>query len=613
MDTRRGNKRKAQNALTQTRSCKQRLAFESSDSEINSEQDKVTSDECVEDIGLDEDSQFDEDERRFIQENTNQNARSNEINKQGKDGEQINQRSKSKQGHQRKQKARDIEESDDEIQLNETVNARPSTSSASEQDIDKLNSVVHNSNLSASDISRLSDLFQNKDSIDKILSLADRLNEENFQHQAEKVQDPNEGNAGEKPVTIADHNEIQHKNDQATGVWNDNRQLVKDKAVQSPSETTIYSRMCPSLTDAGSLVTNPVPTNGSLEIEKLGADQNKHDLIYSNGPVTEKSIDSFISDIRRSVTQIDPDKTADQLEKEKQLLAERESKERADKILLEAELNRAELLKPGNDSKLISEQELIAEKLGELLGVNLKHLVYDAQHKSLGSHVDAAMRSRILRGEYVELEKLLPKHLKGNSQNQKRMHLVNTEGRALWAPENEGPEINSYRKWEQAFEVYASIYITGFPKRAGELYDYKYVIRDAADNFIWENVAGYDEEFRRHLGSHPSRGWTPKLSDEWTKHMKTQLHKHGEKGGAASTSGGHSSFANQNVNNNGGAGQKAREICRRYNKGRCTFGKACKFLHRCSICNKYGHGASICRRKDNSNKDSKSREDAKRV
>lgn len=218
------------------------------------------------------------------------------------------------------------------------------------------------------------------------------------------------------------------------------------------------------------------------------------------------------------------------------------------------------------------------------------------------------MRARIMRGEYVELEKLLPKHLRVGKHNQTRMHLVNTDGRALWAPEDEGSCINCYRKWEQAFEVYASIYITAFPKRAGELYDYKYVIRDAAENFIWDNVAAYDEEFRRHLGSHPRRGWTPKLSDEWTKHMKTQIGRHNEKG--IPTAGASSNYSN---NTGEGSGQKAREICRRYNKGRCTFGKACKFLHKCSICNKFGHGASICRRKEVIPKDSKSKGDARKA
>ena len=45
------------------------------------------------------------------------------------------------------------------------------------------------------------------------------------------------------------------------------------------------------------------------------------------------------------------------------------------------------------------------------------------------------------------------------------------------------------------------------------------------------------------------------------------------------------------------------EPCRRFNKGRCTFGLSCKFDHRCSVkkCGKFGHGAHQCRLRESSN------------
>ena len=44
------------------------------------------------------------------------------------------------------------------------------------------------------------------------------------------------------------------------------------------------------------------------------------------------------------------------------------------------------------------------------------------------------------------------------------------------------------------------------------------------------------------------------------------------------------------------SGSKIKEPCKRYNKGKCTYGSACRYEHCCSErkCGKFGHGAHIC-------------------
>ena len=42
-------------------------------------------------------------------------------------------------------------------------------------------------------------------------------------------------------------------------------------------------------------------------------------------------------------------------------------------------------------------------------------------------------------------------------------------------------------------------------------------------------------------------------------------------------------------NNNG-------EICRKFNRGKCNFGASCKYEHRCSYCNIFGHPSLSCRK-----------------
>ena len=45
---------------------------------------------------------------------------------------------------------------------------------------------------------------------------------------------------------------------------------------------------------------------------------------------------------------------------------------------------------------------------------------------------------------------------------------------------------------------------------------------------------------------------------------------------------------------------KSKEICHRYNKGKCTNGVSCKYQHKCEECGKFGHGAHICHKRKQS-------------
>lgn len=247
-------------------------------------------------------------------------------------------------------------------------------------------------------------------------------------------------------------------------------------------------------------------------------------------------------------------------------MAERESKERRDKILLDAELHRAQLLKPGK--------------------FNLNHLIYDANHKSLGSHVDDAMVAHIISGDFIELKDLVPKsrpfHFRAS---QPEMKLINVKGKQRWVEEEDTQVLSSYKKWEEAFEIYASIYVRGHPHHADELYDYKYSIRDAAATYVWENVFDYDVEFRLHMARcKHNRSWSARLDCEYNRLLKNHISFRHDKNGNDHLGGAREAKPSE-----------ARDICHRYNKGRCTWGNQCRYLHKCSKCGKMGHGAVICR------------------
>lgn len=365
------------------------------------------------------------------------------------------------------------------------------------------------------------------------------------------------------------------------------------KAIQSPSESTVYTRMCKSLTSesgsqlAGSMDNSVTMENGQMIVEQ-GDCCSTASTIDDYANVDINQIDELILDARRAAErenkrqasfrrdeEIEPPRKKgkpvprrEELEAEEEtrrLQAEKESKERRDKILLDAELHRAELLKPG-------------------MNESLNHLIFDAQHRSLGSHIDKAMVQRIVRGDYVELHELLPRKRVGRSRFTKpTMRLVNDNGSQKWVEDQDDQIINSYRKWEEAFEIYASIYAKGNPGRADELYDYKYTIRDAANTYIWDNVYDYDIEFRLHMEKCKNkRRWSAKLDYEWSRCLKNHISFRHDNGG-------------QGMNGQGNTGNKAREICNRYNKGRCTWGSQCRYLHICKLCKKRGHGALLCR------------------
>ena len=113
------------------------------------------------------------------------------------------------------------------------------------------------------------------------------------------------------------------------------------------------------------------------------------------------------------------------------------------------------------------------------------------------------------------------------------------------------------------------------PYHASELVQYNHVIHLASQTYVWENVYLYDKDFRIHMSKHPSRSWSIVLQQAWTVRLRDRLR------------------------NNLGASrsEEKQELCKQFNKsGRCTFGNARKFEHRCSYCFKLGHGVYNCRK-----------------
>ena len=212
----------------------------------------------------------------------------------------------------------------------------------------------------------------------------------------------------------------------------------------------------------------------------------------------------------------------------------------------------------------------------------------------IDAHVKEMTQTKIQSFEYVDLSKPLQKHKAFGRDEEQRMEFITKNGFTYLSPvsECELVQINSHNKWEQAFRIYCNILTARFPEKANELFQYSHTIQTASMAYHWENVYAYDKEFCQHIGRHPQRSWGVILQQAWTMLLKDRICNQ-------------SNHLFQKGNFSGGKGNKKdQEPCRRFNRGKCTFGLSCKFDHRCSVpkCGKFGHGTHICRMRDSVNK-----------
>ena len=250
--------------------------------------------------------------------------------------------------------------------------------------------------------------------------------------------------------------------------------------------------------------------------------------------------------------------------------------ERAEAMIRQAEASKARMLDVAGMTHL--------DQLNDLSKPNLQNefvhsAMVDESFLLVAAHVDDNLKRKIELGQYVDFSKLLPSD-RIATENDNRMVWVQEGGNTFLAPANQkGKEIQgitSFHRWEQSFRVFSDIYTRAHPDRASELIQYNHVIGTAAATYTWENVYMYDCQFRIHMGKNPTRSWSIILQQAWAMYLKDK-HRLSD-------------------SHRGSDRKLKREICWRFNGGKCTYGNNCKFDHRCGICNRFGHGAHNCRK-----------------
>ena len=215
-----------------------------------------------------------------------------------------------------------------------------------------------------------------------------------------------------------------------------------------------------------------------------------------------------------------------------ELREEAQARNRAANYIVQAEQYKAAIQKPGEPSFVtqpIANPVFGDGRLISMGGFNTDarpmNLNEDDEFFHLTCHVEPGLKNKILNGEFVKLEKLLPKTRGVNNRfsDESKMQLVNRDGMS-WVPA-EKEKINSFRRWEQAFRIYASIYSKAHPSRSPEIFQYIHVISTAANSFAWDNVAEYDYTFRQLMSNYPHRSWAKIYTQIWNLALKDLINR----------------------------------------------------------------------------------------
>ena len=384
-------------------------------------------------------------------------------------------------------------------------------------------------------------------------------------------------------------------NKAARQVNNASSRVIRNSPLtKSPPDTTLYA---PTVRKAGGGDTRVGVSPGVRLLPPL-----QMELAKTMGGVTEgkeqevTEISNFVESIRmtdtreevRSKPAVDMDETPGFLE----------AKSRAEKAILDAKRFKVAITEPPDTGKMINNAN-VSNPVNRInfMGSppNIGEGLTDDDFFHLTCHVDSGLIAKIEKGEFVELEKLLPKD-KRRKLDDNRMEWVRQEGSTFLAPVSDRMnKISSFQRWDQAFQVYATIYCGANPARSKEIWQYMSVINTAATNFVWDNVYEYNLTFRHLMAFNPNRSWAVTYNQMWNLCMKEALPPRNVFQGRVSSGGNNNN--NFGRNHQGGSGNRRRksDYCWNFNKGiACKYGKKCRFIERCSYCDADSHGVVKC-------------------
>ena len=208
----------------------------------------------------------------------------------------------------------------------------------------------------------------------------------------------------------------------------------------------------------------------------------------------------------------------------------------------------------------------------------------------LGATLDLKIKTKIWAREYVDLTQMNTKEDPSVS-----VSIQNNGQPAISLKSSKSAPPNSFYNWLPMFATYAAVYLEKYPSEGSSLITYMMKIMDLSRKYHGYGWRLYDEKFRKVRA---------KVNIPWHV-MKTELlldcvsspnlqgqNKNTKKQPFRSET----SFRVNNQHQDD-TYRSPRGVCFTYDKfGRCTNPyKPCKYLHKCTKCDKEGHHRSICR------------------
>ena len=369
---------------------------------------------------------------------------------------------------------------------------------------------------------------------------------------------------------------------------------VIGETVKSPSDTTIYApALQQKLTPEGcSVGLNMMSSN---QIPSVCEQDLRLQVNHVKGGRNEEinQISHFVEAVRLEQHPED-DMVAPTLNNKTDL---QRAQEHAERSVIEAEKFRAVVQEPGN---LIQNDFNASGGCGNFLNIGTG--VSDDDFFHLTCHIDPSLIHKIEKGEFIELEKLLPKEKLGRNQEENRLEWVQRDGGTFLVPAQKDNKISSFRCWEQAFRAYATIYCGANPNRSKEIWQYITVINTAASSYLWDNVYNYDITFRHLMAFNPQRSWAVTYNQMWNLSMRDPIPRNNNCQNVYGhyAGNGHGMFKSVNSSTGNSSMQVKRnksDYCWNFNRGvPCKFGAKCKFIERCKYCDSPSHGVNACQK-----------------
>ncbi|KAI8998219.1 hypothetical protein BC832DRAFT_565860 [Gaertneriomyces semiglobifer] len=181
---------------------------------------------------------------------------------------------------------------------------------------------------------------------------------------------------------------------------------------------------------------------------------------------------------------------------------------------------------------------------------------------------------------FTHLEELHPLAKNSSSDRYFNVSMDDSTGELKLIPAgSKGVAIRNYATWMTAWGVYKKVHRFLYPSRLTDLDAYQEHINECHEMWSWQVVYEYDKARRLYASDNPQvplAEWVGSLANRYLIAKATE----------------HSDFDD-------GAGTDAqravnREICRNWNRGRCSRHTNCFYLHECSRCGSDNHPASRC-------------------